>query len=73
MIHSTAPRTASLRAARRQRAEKLARAQAGAVSRRQLYAAGFTRAEVRANVAARRWQLVVSTALQSWSFAALEK
>ncbi len=58
MIWSTAPRTASLRAARRQRAERLALAQSGAISRRQLYAAGFTRAEVRANVAARRWQLV---------------
>jgi very-short-patch-repair endonuclease len=58
MIRSTAPRTASLRAARRQRAESLALAQSSAVSRRQLYAAGLTRAEVRANVAARRWQLV---------------
>lgn len=36
----------------------MARDQAGAVSRRQLYAAGFTRAEVRANVRARRWQRV---------------
>lgn len=47
-----------MRAARRLRAEKFARTQAGAVARRQLYAAGITRAEVRANVRARRWQLV---------------
>lgn len=58
MIASNAPRTASLRAARRQRAEKLARVQSWALSRRQLYAAGITRAEVRANLKARRWQVV---------------
>ena len=58
MIASNAPRTASLRAARRQRAERLAREQSWALSRRQLYAAGITRAEVRANLKARRWQLV---------------
>ncbi|MCY4726570.1 DUF559 domain-containing protein [Nocardioides sp. STR2] len=52
------PRTASLRAARRQRVERLARTQSGALSRRQLYAAGITRAEVRANLRARRWQRV---------------
>ena len=51
-------RTASLRIARRQRVEGQAFAQSSAVSRRQLYAAGFTRAEVRANLRARRWQLV---------------
>jgi very-short-patch-repair endonuclease len=48
--------TADLRHARRARAERLAWSQAGAVSRRQLYAAGLTRAEVRANLRARRWQ-----------------
>lgn len=52
------PRTASLRLARRSRATGLAAAQAGAVSRRQLYAAGLTRGEVRANVRAGRWQRV---------------
>jgi hypothetical protein len=51
-------RTASLRAARRRRAEELARAQAWSVSRRQLYAAGLTRAELRANIRARRWQFM---------------
>jgi very-short-patch-repair endonuclease len=58
VIASNAPRTASFRAARRLRVEKLARAQSGALSRRQLYAAGITRAEVRANLRAHRWQLV---------------
>lgn len=43
------------RAARRARVVELAAAQAGVVSRRQLYAAGVTRSEVRANVAAGRW------------------
>lgn len=52
------PRPASLRAARRRRAERLGRDQGWAVSRRQLYAAGLSRAEVRANVRARRWQRV---------------
>ena len=52
------PRTAALRAARRARAERIARDQAYAVSRRQLYAAGLTRGEVRANVRAGRWQRV---------------
>lgn len=50
--------TSTLRRARRARAERIAADQAGAVSRRQLYAAGLTRAEVRANVRARRWQQV---------------
>ena len=58
VVTEQTPRTASLRAARRRRAEELARAQAWSVSRRQLYAAGLTRAELRANVRARRWQLV---------------
>ncbi|WP_210503010.1 PDDEXK family nuclease [Nocardioides xinjiangensis] len=50
--------SASLRHARRRRAERAASRQGGALSRSQLYAAGFTRAEVRANVRARRWQRV---------------
>lgn len=40
---------------RRRRAERLAAEQAGIVSRRQLYALGLTRAELRANVRAHRW------------------
>src|SRR3954449_3744736 len=42
---------------RRRRAElaELARTQAGVLSRTQLYAAGYTRGEVRANVRAGRW------------------
>lgn len=52
------PRTAKQRHARRVRAEVIAAGQAGAISRRQLYAAGLTRAEVRADVRARRWQRV---------------
>lgn len=51
-------RTASLRAARRRRAESLAAEQAGVLSRLQLYAAGVTRAELRANVRAGRWQRI---------------
>ena len=51
-------RTAALRLARRRRAERLADEQSGVVSRIQAYAAGVTRAEVRANVAAARWQAV---------------
>jgi hypothetical protein len=43
---------------RERRAERVAAQQAGVVSRSQLYAAGFTRGEVRAQVAARRWQLI---------------
>ncbi len=38
--------------------ESLAEGQGGVVSRRQLYAEGITRAEVRANLAARRWRPV---------------
>jgi very-short-patch-repair endonuclease len=54
----TASRSATSRRARRQRIERLARGQGGAVSRRQAYAAGLSRAEVRANVRARRWRRV---------------
>jgi hypothetical protein len=48
----------SRRLVRRRRLERLAWAQAGILSRRQLYAAGATRAEVRANVRAERWRRV---------------
>lgn len=51
--------TPANRAARRQRsaaAESLAQQQAGILSRRQLYALGVTRWQVKAAVAARRWQ-----------------
>lgn len=58
MPSALAPRTADLRTARRRRIEHIASGQASAISRRQLYAAGFSRAEVRANVKARRWQRV---------------
>ncbi|MCD6639281.1 MAG: hypothetical protein LT071_05145, partial [Nocardioides sp.] len=51
-------RPASIRHARRRRVERLAATQEGVVSRRQVYAAGLTRAEVRANVRAARWQAV---------------
>ncbi|GAA5107807.1 hypothetical protein GCM10023339_06180 [Alloalcanivorax gelatiniphagus] len=57
-MNEPTPRTASLRHARRARAERIAEKQGGAVSRTQLYAAGLTRAEVRANLRARRWQPV---------------
>lgn len=46
---------ASLRARRRDAAHRLAEVQAGVVSRAQLYAAGLSRGEVRANVRAGRW------------------
>ncbi len=46
------------RAARRRRVEALAAEQAGVISRPQLYAAHVTRAELRANVRAGRWQRV---------------
>jgi very-short-patch-repair endonuclease len=49
-------RTASLRLARRRRAERLAQHQACVVSRIQLYAGGVTRHEVCANIEAGRWQ-----------------
>src|SRR3712207_6040601 len=51
-------RTASLRHARRAKARRIAADQAGAVSRSQLYAAGLTRGELRANVRAGRWQRI---------------
>lgn len=49
-------RAAAHRALRRRRAEALAWRQDGVVSRVQLYTAGVTRAEVRANIRAGRWQ-----------------
>lgn len=49
---------AEVRRLRRRRAERLAAGQAGIVSLRQLYALGLTRAEVTANVRARRWRRV---------------
>jgi very-short-patch-repair endonuclease len=52
------PRTASLRLARRRSVERIASGQASAVSRRQIYAAGLSRAEVRANITAGRWQAI---------------
>ncbi|MCW2757598.1 MAG: hypothetical protein JWO46_1344 [Nocardioidaceae bacterium] len=45
---------------RRRAVAEFAAEQAGVVSRRQLYAAGVTRAEARANVTARRWRRVGS-------------
>ena len=52
-----------LRDQRMRRAEALAAEQAGVISRKQLYALGVTRAEVRANVTARRWRRVGSQSL----------
>jgi hypothetical protein len=52
------PRTAAVRRARRAEVEAIASRQDGVVARRQAYAGGLTRAEVRANVSAGRWQLV---------------
>jgi very-short-patch-repair endonuclease len=49
---------AQVRRLRRERVEAVAREQAGVISRRQLYAAGMTRGEVRANVRADRWRRV---------------
>jgi very-short-patch-repair endonuclease len=49
-------RTAVRRLARRRYVERLAAAQESVVSRRQVYAAGITRWEVRANLHARRWR-----------------
>jgi hypothetical protein len=46
------------RKGRRAKAMKLAEDQAGVLARSQLYAAGFTRGEVRANVRAGRWSLL---------------
>ena len=56
-----APRT--LTDQRLRRAAALAADQEGVVSRRQLYAAGVTRAQVRANLRARRWRRVGSQAI----------
>ncbi|CAN5435786.1 hypothetical protein BH10ACT10_BH10ACT10_03730 [soil metagenome] len=53
---SMQPAPSVARRSRRRRAEALASSQAGIVSRRQLYAMGVTRAEVRANVRADRWR-----------------
>lgn len=49
-------RPRDLRLARRRRVARLADRQAGIVSRRQVYAAGVTRWEVRAELVAGRWQ-----------------
>jgi very-short-patch-repair endonuclease len=49
---------ADLRRARRHRLEQFARRQGGVLSREQIYAAGVTRAEVRAHVRADRWARV---------------
>lgn len=51
-------RSLALRAARRRRVERIAANQGGVVSRRDLYAAGITRGEVRANIRAGRWRRV---------------
>ena len=48
---------------RLRRALVLASNQAGVISRRQLYAAGVTRGQVRANVALGRWRRVGSQAI----------
>lgn len=56
-------RAASIRLARRRRVERLASEQAGVIGRPEVYAASVTRAEVRANLAAGRWQRVGRQAL----------
>jgi len=60
-------RAASLRHARRRRAERVAAEQAGVISRVQAYAEGVTRSEVRANVAAGRWQRFGSQSLVTYT------
>lgn len=60
-------RAARVRAARRRRVEELAAGQAGVVSRPQLYADGVTRAEVRANLRAGRWQALGSQSLLTYT------
>ncbi len=65
--------TARVRRARRRRVERLAATQAGVVSRRQLYAAGVTRAEVRANLRAGRWQALGSQSLVTYTGAPGER
>ena len=57
-VVSTSGRASQERAAKRRRIEALAEQQRGVLSRRQLYDAGVTRAEVRANVRAGRWRRV---------------
>jgi very-short-patch-repair endonuclease len=56
-----------MRRARRRRAERLAVDQGGVLSRPQAYAAGVTRAEVRANVRAGRWQRIGQQSLATHS------
>lgn len=58
MGKATGPRKAVDRAARRAQVERTAKEQDGIVARRQVYALGITRAEVRANIRAGRWQAV---------------
>ena len=67
MDDDQAVRTARVRRARRSRVEELAAGQAGVVSRPQLYAAGVTRAEVRANIRACRWQALGSQSLLTYT------
>lgn len=55
-LRGAGPRTADLRRVRRRRVERLAAGQEGVLSRPQLYAAGVTRWEVRANLRAQRWR-----------------
>lgn len=56
MPSKSQPPIDDLRRARRRRVVALAEPQAGIVSRRQVYAAGITRAEVLANLRAERWR-----------------
>ncbi len=56
-------RTAVLRDRRRARVLVLAGAQAGVVSRKQVYALGLTRSEILANVKAKRWQRLLSQSI----------
>ena len=60
-------RNGRLRAARRRHVERLAAGQAGVISRPQLYAAGVTRAEVRANLRAGRWQVLGSQSVITYT------
>ena len=55
-LRGAGSRPANLRRARRRRVERLAAGQEGVLSRPQLYAAGVTRWEVRANLRAQRWR-----------------
>jgi hypothetical protein len=55
-MNGTSGTMAELRRRRRLAVSEAARAQAGVISRSQLYAAGFSRGEVRANVRADRWR-----------------